>query len=103
MRKAALLSLTLVLFGSRLSAQTVYLLKPDKVFDGRDPTPHSGWGVVVQGDRITGVAPLAQLAGQSAGAQVVELAGTTLLPGLIDLHSHLLLHPYNELPGTTRS
>lgn len=49
MRKAALLSLTLVLYGSQLVAQTVYLLKPDKVFDGVPPT-HPGWGVLVNGD-----------------------------------------------------
>jgi imidazolonepropionase-like amidohydrolase len=29
-------------------------------------------------------------------ARVIELPGTTLLPGLIDAHTHVLLHPYNE-------
>src|SRR5262249_51425534 len=31
-----------------------------------------------------------------AGARVLDLPGQTLLPGLIDAHMHLLLHPYNE-------
>jgi imidazolonepropionase-like amidohydrolase len=53
--------------------------------------------VLVQGQRIAAVGPAASLAAP-AGARVVDLAGTTLLPGLIDLHSHILLHPYNETP-----
>src|SRR5579863_6082678 len=32
------------------------------------------------------------------GGQVIDGAGLWLIPGLIDLHSHLLLHPYNEAP-----
>ena len=98
MRMAALLSLTLVLFGSQLTAQTVYLLKPDKVFDGVSPTPHSGWAVLVRADRIAAAGPAPQISEQATNAQVIDLPGTTLLPGLIDLHSHLLLHPYNEAP-----
>ncbi len=68
------------------------LLRPDRVFDGR--TVHDGWVVLVRGDRIAAVGPAARV--QSGGARVVELAGTTLLPGLIDAHTHLFLHPYNE-------
>jgi imidazolonepropionase-like amidohydrolase len=73
---------------------TPLLLRPDRVFDG-EGTPHAGWAVLVQGQRIAAVGPAASLA-VPAGARVVDLAGTTLLPGLVDLHSHVLLHPYNE-------
>ncbi len=56
---------------------------------------HTGWVVVVEGSHIVGVGP-----GNSVqvpvGAQVIDLPGTTLLPGLMDAHSHLFLHPYNE-------
>jgi imidazolonepropionase-like amidohydrolase len=69
------------------------LLRPAAVFDGQDL--HSGWAVLVEGQKITAVGPAAQLA-VPAGAQVRELPGLTLLPGLIEGHSHLLLHPYNE-------
>src|SRR4051794_15195542 len=67
------------------------LLVPDRVFDGT--IMHTGWQVLVQGDRIV-----------SAGAKVDvppntsrrDLAGMTLLPGLIEGHGHLFLHPYDE-------
>jgi imidazolonepropionase-like amidohydrolase len=69
----------------------VVVLQPDRVFDGRDL--HAGWTVVVRGSRIEGVGASA---GAPAGAPVIRLAGTTLVPGLIEGHSHILLHPYNE-------
>ena len=69
------------------------LLRPARVFDGVDPRPHAGWSVLVRGDRIEAVGP--NLAAP-AGARVVELPNTTLMPGLIEGHSHLFLHPYNE-------
>jgi len=77
-----------------LFAQTALLLRPDRVFDGE--AVHEGWGVLVRGERIAAVGPMGSLS--AAGAEVIELKGTTLLPGLIEGHSHLLLHPYNETP-----
>jgi imidazolonepropionase-like amidohydrolase len=72
---------------------TTTLLRPAAVFDGQDL--HSGWAVLVEGDKIKAVGPAAQLTAP-AGATTLELPGLTLLPGLIEGHSHLLLHPYNE-------
>ncbi|WP_345225323.1 metal-dependent hydrolase family protein [Hymenobacter koreensis] len=72
---------------------STYLLRPAAVFDGQ--TLHPGWAVLIEGDRIKAVGPAAQLTAP-AGAQTLELPGQTLLPGLIEGHSHLLLHPYNE-------
>jgi imidazolonepropionase-like amidohydrolase len=69
------------------------LLRPAAVFDGQ--VLHPGWAVLVEGDKITAAGPAAQVAAP-AGAHTVELPGLTLLPGLIEGHSHLLLHPYNE-------
>jgi imidazolonepropionase-like amidohydrolase len=71
------------------------LLVPARVWDGTTAPSHEGWAVLVTGDRIDAVGPRAQIM-VPPGAAVVELPGTTLLPGLIDAHSHLLLHPYNE-------
>jgi imidazolonepropionase-like amidohydrolase len=73
------------------------LLVPDRVFDGAGATLHTGWGVVVRGTRIESAGPLATLA-VPTDAERISLPGQTLLPGLIDLHSHLLLHPYDETP-----
>jgi imidazolonepropionase-like amidohydrolase len=74
-------------------AQT--LLVPARVWNGADREPHEGWAVLVRGDRIEAVGPRAQIT-VPAGASIVELPGTTLIPGMIEGHSHLLLHPYNE-------
>jgi imidazolonepropionase-like amidohydrolase len=69
------------------------LLRPAQVFDGVDPHPHAGWSVLVDGDKIKGVGPNLTA---PAGARTIALPGTTLMPGLIEGHSHLFLHPYNE-------
>ncbi len=71
------------------------LLKPDRVFTAEDTTAREGWAVLVEGGRIAAAGRTAAI-DLPAGTQVVELPGTTLLPGLIDLHVHLFLHPYNE-------
>ena len=68
------------------------VLRPARVFDGE--AMHEGWVVLVRGDRIESVGPASSIA--AAGAQSVDLAGTTLLPGLIEGHSHVFLHAYNE-------
>ncbi|APA62971.1 metal-dependent hydrolase family protein [Maribacter sp. 1_2014MBL_MicDiv] len=69
------------------------LLKPDRVFDGTEI--HENWVVLVEENLIT-------YAGKSSGINLpdhtteIELEGTTLMPGIIEGHSHILLHPYNE-------
>ena len=68
------------------------LLKPDKVFDGEQF--HTGWVVLVKNNYIEAAG--AMNFKLPAGTQIIELKGTTLLPGLIEGHSHLFLHPYNE-------
>src|SRR5436190_7712428 len=73
------------------------LLVPDRVWNGTDDAPHDGWAVLVSGERIQAVGPRAQITAPPE-AVTINLPGTTLLPGLIEGHSHLLLHPYNETP-----
>ena len=77
------------------SARRSTLLKPARVFDGVSAEPHVGWVVLVTGDRIAAAGPASDVRAP-AGATTIDLPGTTLLPGLIEGHSHLLLHPYNE-------
>lgn len=88
-----LLSITVLI---SLQAQTSYLLQPDRVFDGE--TMHEKWSVWVKDERIAAVGDRATFPAEANQAEVIDLKGTTLLPGLIEGHSHLFLHPYNETP-----
>src|SRR3569833_1161515 len=69
------------------------LLKPDRVFDGRQM--HAGWWVLVKGNHIEAVGEPNSI-NAPANVNVVDLKGSTLMPGMIEGHSHLFLHPYNE-------
>jgi imidazolonepropionase-like amidohydrolase len=93
MRFLLCLALLLLPLDAAPAEEPAILLRPARLFDGVDPRPHEGWSVLVRGETIEAVGP--DLAAP-AGAQVVDLPGTTLLPGLIEGHSHLFLHPYDE-------
>lgn len=86
--------LAVLLSWSAAAAQQAVVLRPDRVFDGE--SVHDGWVVVVQGTRITAAGPAGSVSVPS-GARTIDLAGATLSPGLIEGHSHLLLHPYDEV------
>lgn len=73
------------------------LLKPARVFTADDMAAHPGWAVLVVDDHIASVGPANGMSAP-ADARIINLPGTTLLPGLMDLHSHLFLHPYDETP-----
>ena len=74
-------------------SEAITVLLPDRLFDGEEL--HTDWGLVLQGRRIVQVAAHESLSAP-ADARVIELQGMTLMPGLIEGHSHLLLHPYDE-------
>ena len=100
MRLAARVRLCLTVFfvfASGLEAQDATLLRPSRLFDGE--TMHEGWVVLVQGDRIAAVGP-ANSVRVPRGTREIDLAGTTLAPGLVEGHSHILLYPYNQAPWT---
>jgi imidazolonepropionase-like amidohydrolase len=73
-------------------AQQPVVLRPAAVFDGAEL--HAGWSVRVEGARIVAVGASVP----TGGARVLDFPDATLIPGLIEGHSHLLLHPYNETP-----
>ena len=73
----------------------VYLLKPARVFDGESAQLHDGWVVLVRAEKIEAVGPAGEIK-PPAEAKVIDLPGLTLMPGLIEAHSHILLHPYSE-------
>ena len=82
----------------RASAQaSAVVLRPAQLFDGE--VMQRDWAVIVEGERIVAVGPAAEIS-TPPGAEELELPGMTLLPGLIEGHSHVLLHPYDETPWT---
>jgi imidazolonepropionase-like amidohydrolase len=81
-----------LLAGQRAGEPAVTILRPARVFDGVEM--HEGWSVRVRGDRIDAAGPSATIA--AAGARALDLPGATLTPGLIEGHSHILLHAYDE-------
>src|SRR5947209_10077885 len=78
-------------------AQTTssYVLHPARVFDGESAQLHDGWVVVVRGEKIEAAGSPASVR-IPADARSIDLPGLTLMPGLIEAHSHALLHPYSE-------
>lgn len=92
---AALIAFRTAAAQQERTAEDVKLLVPARVFDGTSAQPHEGWVVLVRRGRIDGVGPAAHVS-VPAGTPSIRLPGLTLLPGLIEGHSHLLLHPYNE-------
>jgi len=71
-----------------------YRLLPDQVFDGH--AVHKDWLVIIEGDRISYAGPEKSAPPPTATSKQLDLPGTTLLPGMIEGHGHILLHPYSE-------
>ena len=78
-------------------AQPSTVLVPARVFDGTSAAVHPGWIVVVTGNDIIYSGP-SDPRRIPARATRLALPGMTLMPGLIDAHTHLFLHPYDETP-----
>jgi imidazolonepropionase-like amidohydrolase len=91
--KRAWAALLLGLIFSAAQAAPVLLL-PERVWTGAGQS-HQGWAVLVDKGKIEAAGPADKIT-VSAGVERIQLTGKTLLPGMMDLHSHLLLHPYNE-------
>ncbi|MEL7121749.1 MAG: amidohydrolase family protein [Bacteroidota bacterium] len=90
---ALLFSLYLPHFGF---SQQILLL-PDRIFDGIEM--YESWSAIVEGEKIVKVGPTSELKKNFTGA-IKELNGMTLMPGMIEGHSHILLHPYDETSWT---
>ena len=89
------MSMSALANAAELDAPAARLLRPAAVFDGKDL--HPGWAVLVRGEKIEAAGPAADITAP-ADAQTINLPNDTLIPGLIEGHSHLFLHPYNETP-----
>ena len=75
--------------------ESVYLLRPAAIFDGESAELHRGWVVLVRGTKIEAFGPASDVKAP-ADAKTIDLPNLTLMPGLIEAHSHMLLHPYSE-------
>ena len=91
--KTWLIGVALLAMGAAPAPTRTILLRPAAVFDGVDPVAHAGWQVLVTGERIVAVGPALAV---PTGAETIDLPGETLMPGMIEGHGHLFLHPYNE-------
>ncbi len=94
-KKLVLTTLALLACSAHAADKHPVLLTADRVWTG-EGTPHSGWAVLVSQGRIQAVGPADKIS-VPADAERVNLPGRTLIPGMMDLHSHVLLHPYNEV------
>lgn len=80
-------------FSSYAISAEQYLLKPDQLITADDAEVHPGWEVLIEGNHIKAVGENLSI---TPDTRIIALPGSTLLPGLMDLHTHLFLHPYNE-------
>lgn len=99
---ALLLFVTTSLGAQAPAAAPAVLIKAGRLIDGRGGAPITNAGILIQGDRIRAVGPVAEVEANARGARVIDLSRFTVLPGLIDTHTHILLQgdvtsaEYNE-------
>ncbi len=74
---------------------TSFLLTPARVFDSDSGKTQEGWSVLVTSNKIVAIGAANEVTAP-AGTERIDLPGMTLLQGLMDIHSHIFLHPYNE-------
>lgn len=95
-RLAALAAVALVLPGA-LRAQAAppaperVLIRAGRLIDGVADSARRNVGILVEGDRISQVGPWSEVSAAARDARRVDLSGMTVLPGLIDNHTHILL------------
>ena len=77
----------------------VYYITADRVFDGE--AIHEGWAVIISGNKISAIGPKERVK-EPSGAIKINYPNSTLTPGLIEGHSHLLLYPYNQTDWDTQ-
>jgi imidazolonepropionase-like amidohydrolase len=96
MRKPLASLLALLLLPAAFLAQTpakdIVLIKAGRIVDVRTGRVLTDQAILIEGDRIIRVGP-AQSIQAPAGARMIDLSNATVLPGLIDCHTHLTSDP----------
>ena len=94
-RRTALVILAAVLFGSSLGAQApVTVIRAGRLLEPDTARILTNQVIIVEGTRIREVGPSLAI---PAGAQVIDLSGMTVMPGLVEAHNHLAL-TYKPVP-----
>jgi imidazolonepropionase-like amidohydrolase len=83
---------------SQAPAQRLTLIKAGRLFDARSGQMLSNQAILVEDDRIKEVGTAAAVAPHAANARVIDLSSSTVLPGLIDAHNHVLGNPKDLSP-----
>ncbi len=91
MKHALTFLLSMIILVTNAQIKTYYLTA-DRVFDGE--AMHENWAVIVENDKIIAAGPKDKVK-EPSGAININFPNSTLTPGLIEGHSHLLLYPYN--------
>ena len=87
------MTLTIIfIFGIKLNSQTKYYITAPRLFDGE--VMHKDWVLIIENNKIINVGPVEQLK-VPEGSVKINYPNATILPGLIEGHSHLMLYPYN--------
>ena len=87
------MTLTIIfIFGIKLNSQTKYYITAPRLFDGE--VMHKDWALIIENNKIINVGPVEQLK-VPEGSVKINYPNATILPGLIEGHSHLMLYPYN--------
>lgn len=87
---ALILALVWVFTAHTVSIAQVIAVRCGRLLDGRGGAPLTPAVVLIEGDSIKQVGPAASVAIPS-GAQIIDLGSATVLPGMIDAHTHVLL------------
>src|ERR1041384_1711635 len=77
-------------FTAQSPSKDIILIKAGRLIDVRNGKPLTDQAILIEGDRIKEVGPSQAVSSHApAGARVLDLSNSTVLPGLIDCHTHL--------------
>jgi imidazolonepropionase-like amidohydrolase len=86
-----LMGIPLRLAGQAPAAPSRILVRAGRLLDGETDRVRSDQGILIEGDRIKRVGPFLDMRQQAGEATQIDLSKLTVLPGLIDNHTHILL------------